>query len=105
MATRYVRKPQSIDHKKSRRWALASLGSIGVGIPETPVGVGMQLFDLLNLSTGRAHSFYLANAGVGDSFKLPVSGSVGSSDCQDFTTPRDVNFFDFDGTFMTIRET
>lgn len=104
MATRYKRKPQAIDHKKSRRWAIASLGSIGVGIKD-PVGVGLQLFDLINLSTGRAHSFYLANAGVGYSFKLPVSGSVGKSDYQDFTTSRDVNFFDFDGTFMTVRET
>jgi outer membrane protein OmpA-like peptidoglycan-associated protein len=103
MAKRYKRKPQAIDHKKSRRWALASLGSVGAGIG--PVGVGAQLFDLLNLSTGRAHSLQLVNGGVGYNFDLPFSGSVGSSDYEDFTTPRDVNFFDFDGTFMTVRET
>src|SRR5262245_8223298 len=103
MATRYKRKPQAIDHRLSSRWAIASLGSVGTGIG--PYGAGAQLFDLLNLSTGRAHSFHLVNAGVGYNFHLPVSGSVGSSDYQDFTTPRDVSFFDFDGTFLTVRET
>jgi outer membrane protein OmpA-like peptidoglycan-associated protein len=103
MATRVKRKPQAIDHKKSRRWGLAGLGSVGAGIG--PVGVGMQLFDLINLSTGRAHSFHLVNGGVGYNFEMPISGSFGSSDYEEFTTPRDVNFFDFDGTFMTVRET
>jgi outer membrane protein OmpA-like peptidoglycan-associated protein len=103
MATRYKLKPQAIDYKKSRRWALASLGSIGAGVG--PVGVGAQLFDLLNLSTGRAHSLQLVNGGVGHNFELPVSGSIGSSDYAEFTTLRDVNFFNFDGIPMTVRET
>src|SRR4051812_33552166 len=60
---RYTRKPLPIDSKKSRRWSLASLGSIGAG--EGPVGEGVQLFDLLNLSTGRAHSLSFTNRGTG----------------------------------------
>lgn len=101
MATRYRRNPTAIDRKTSRRWGLASLGSVGAGIGKA--GAGLQSFDLLNLRTGRAHTFTVATQGVG--LGPPVSGSVGASDYEPFTTPREVNFMDFDGTFMTIRET
>jgi outer membrane protein OmpA-like peptidoglycan-associated protein len=47
----------------------------------------------------------LLTAGVGESIKsLPISGSVGASDYVNFKTPREVNFFDFDGTWTTVRE-
>jgi outer membrane protein OmpA-like peptidoglycan-associated protein len=103
MATRYKRKPQPIDYKKSRRWALATLGSAGAGIG--PVGAGAYLFDLLNLTTSRAHSLQPVSGGPGYGFDLVFSGSFGSSDYEAFTTPSDVNFFDFDGIPMTVRET
>ena len=95
--TTYVRKPLPIDKKKSVFWALASLGSIGVG----PVGV--QLFDLVNRETHRAHRLELKTGGL--SLGLPISGSYGASDYENFRTPREVSFFDFDGTDMTVRET
>jgi outer membrane protein OmpA-like peptidoglycan-associated protein len=93
----YARKPLKIDYEKSSLWALSSLGSVGAG----PVGV--QLFDLVNRMTHRAHRLELKTGGV--SLGPPISGSFGSSDYENFRTPREVNFFDFDGTNMTVRET
>src|SRR5262249_4952229 len=104
MATRYKRKPQPIDYKKSRRWALATLGSAGAGIGPLPVGAGAYLFDLLNLSTSRAHSVGLVTGGVGYNFDLVFTGSFGSSDYEAFTTPSGVDFFHFDGLPLTRRD-
>jgi prepilin-type processing-associated H-X9-DG protein len=44
-------------------------------------------------------------ATLGVDFSTPVTGSIGSSDYVNFTTREEVNFFDFDGTLMTVRET
>lgn len=96
MAT-YVRKPLPIDQKKSRLWALASLGSAGIGV------AGVQLFDLVNRETHRAHRLELKTLGIGVAPKF--TGSYGASDYENFRTPRDVSFFDFNGTSMTVRET
>ncbi len=96
MAT-YKRKPLPIDHKKSRLWALASLGSAGIGIG------GVQLFDLVNRATHRAHRLAMTTGGIG--LGTPFNASFGSSDYVDFTTPQDVNFFDFQRLKMTVRET
>lgn len=90
-----TRKPQKIDHEKSEYWALASIGSIGLG------PFGGQVFDLANRATGRAHRLEVDTVGEGTA---PVTGSLGSSDYANFITPRPVNFFDFDGTTFTIRE-
>lgn len=96
MAT-YVRKPLPIDHKKTKLWALASLGSAGVAM------AGVQLFDLVNRETHRAHRLELTTGGVG--LGIPFSASFGSSDYVNFTAPRDVNFFDFNDVRFTVRET
>lgn len=90
-----TRKPRKIDHEKSEYWALASIGSIGIG------PFGGQVFDLANRATGRAHRLEVDTLGEGTA---PVTGSLGSSDYANFITPRPVNFFDFDGTTFTIRE-
>lgn len=95
--TTYARKPLPIDGRKSRLWALAGLGSAGVG------PVGFQLFDLVNRETGRGHQLELDTLGLG--LSIPISGSYGASDYVSFKTPHDVNFFDFDGLHMTVRET
>jgi outer membrane protein OmpA-like peptidoglycan-associated protein len=95
MAT-YVRKPLPIDHKKSKLWAIASLGSAGIAV------AGVQLFDLFNRETNRAHRVELTTGGV----SLGVFGaSFGASEYVNFTTPRPVNFFDFNDLRMTVRET
>jgi outer membrane protein OmpA-like peptidoglycan-associated protein len=91
-----ARKPQKIDYEKSGLWALSSCGSVGAG----PASV--QLFDLVNRETHRAHRLELKTLGVSLS---PVTGSFSPSDYENFKTPRDVNFLDFDGTDMTVRET
>jgi outer membrane protein OmpA-like peptidoglycan-associated protein len=100
--TTYVRKPLPIDSRKSRMWALASLGSVGAGIKI--YGGSVQLYDLVNRETHRAHRLELKTTGVGLG-PLPISGSFSASDYEDFVTPSEVNFFDFNGTAMTVRET
>jgi outer membrane protein OmpA-like peptidoglycan-associated protein len=64
---------------------------------------GVQLFHLVNRVSHRGHRFELVTVGVG--LSLPITGSIGSSDYVDFVTPSEVNFFDFEGTNMTVRET
>ncbi len=95
--TNSARKPQKIDAVESQLWGLASYGSAGIG----PAGV--QLFDLVNRETHRAHRLELKTVGVGIS--PPFTGSFGASDYVNFTTPFMANFQKFDGLHMTVRET
>lgn len=97
MGTHYALKPKPIDKQTSKKWALASLGSAGIGV------AGVQLFDLVNRETHRAHRLALQTGGVG--FAPIFTGSFGASDYVDFVTPRPVSFFDFDGARMSVRET
>jgi outer membrane protein OmpA-like peptidoglycan-associated protein len=79
----------AVDKKTSTRWAIASIMSGGF------LGPTVTGFDLVNLQTGRAHSLALLSGGI--SGPLPVGASFTASNYAAFTTPRPVNFRDFDG--------
>lgn len=101
--TTYASKPLAVDRTKSNQWAISSLGSFGTGIGK--IGVGTQLFDLVNRVTHRAHRWGFSGESVGVAPPIGFTGSYGSSDYVNFTTPREVSFFDFHKIAMTIRET
>src|SRR5262245_47447747 len=79
----------AVDKRTSTRWAIASIMSGGF------VGPTVTGFDLVNLQTGRAHSLALLSGGI--SGPLPVGASFTASNYTAFSTPRPVNFRDFDG--------
>src|SRR5262249_54960504 len=71
------------------QWAIACTESYGFS------GATITAFDLVNLHTGRAHNLQVFSGGLGG--PLPVGASFTMSDYAYFTTPRPVNFRDFDG--------
>jgi len=89
-----------IDDKKSTRWAVSSLSSEGISLFGAGGGVG--LFHLVNRETHRGHRFEVWTLGL--SVSPPVSASVAQSDYVNFVTPSPMNFLDFDGAHITIRE-
>jgi outer membrane protein OmpA-like peptidoglycan-associated protein len=63
--------------------------------------MGVQLFDLVNRETHRAHVVELQTGGIS---LWEFGASFGSSDYVNFTTPRPVNFSDFNGISMWVKE-
>jgi outer membrane protein OmpA-like peptidoglycan-associated protein len=84
-----IGKKLPIDEQRSTRWAIASVSSAGL------FGVNHTTFDLVNLTTGRAHRLNLSAGGL--SAKLPISSSFSMSNYSSFTTRRPVNFDNFHG--------
>ncbi len=74
------------DRQNSIHWAIASLGGGGAF-------VGVNLFDLVNLATGRAHGMILTAAGI----TAGAGGTASPPDYTEFRTKRPANFNDFDG--------
>ena len=83
---------QARDKENSIQWAIAILHSVGAG---EAAGGSYTDLELVNLHTGRAHilSLLLAGATIGPS---PISVSTTPSYYSAFTTPKPVNFRDFD---------
>jgi len=79
----------AIDRRTSTRWAISNVESAGM------ILAGRTVYDLVNLTTLRAHRMVIGGAGL--SFKLPVTGSFTASDYAFFHTRRPVNFESFSG--------
>jgi hypothetical protein len=84
---------EAIDIRVSNRWAIASVSAKGA------IGMLASTFDLANIETGRAHRLTVKAGGF---TLLTISPESSMSDYVYFTTPRPVNFEDFDGKGATI---
>lgn len=94
---RIIGTPDRVDMKRTRNWAIAA--DTGVGF----LGAGIELFELVNLETGRAHTLNLFNLGIVPPDLTSVIKNVGFStgagltSYTRFKTDRPVNFGDFEG--------
>ncbi len=82
----------TIDLHRSSRWAVANVSSKGI------FGLSGTIFDLVNVHSGRAHRMRVSAGGFGKGILIfSFSPSSSMSNYGYFTTPRPVNFEDFDG--------
>lgn len=87
---------EPIDLQVSMRWAVASVSAKGL------LAMSAATFDLVNIQTGRAHRLVVQAGGIDLGSPLTLSPASSMSGYTYFTTPRPVNFDDFDGKAAQI---
>jgi photosystem I P700 chlorophyll a apoprotein A2 len=94
---RAIGTPKQVDMKRTKLWAIAP--DTGAGF----LGSGIELFELVNRETGRAHTLNLVHLGISPPDVKSLLKNVGFStgagitSYTKFRTDRPVNFGDFEG--------